>query len=134
MENSNTNLMKPLNKYWRPLMAWSYLVICLFDFLLAPMLIAISQDSASKMVEWNPLTLRGAGMYHMAMLAIVGITAWGRTQEKINMSPFGGVSMERETFQTKPTNNINNKRPRQVDDEFDFEDIPPTKNKQSRKT
>lgn len=127
MDHTSNNLMKPLNKYWRPLMAWSYLVICLFDFLLAPMIIAIVQDNAAKMIEWNPLTLRGAGMYHMAMLAIVGITAWGRTQEKINMSPFGGMTMERETFQTKPNNNINrNTQPRNADMEFEA-DVQPVK-------
>lgn len=111
-------------------MAWSYLIICLFDFLLAPIIIAIVQDNAAKMIEWNPLTLRGAGMYHMAMLAIVGITAWGRTQEKINMNPFGGVTMERETFQTKPNANINNKT-RDADMEFE-RDVQPIK--KTRKT
>lgn len=130
MDNTTNNLMKPLNKYWRPLMAWSYLIICLFDFLLAPIIIAIVQDNAAKMIEWNPLTLRGAGMYHMAMLAIVGITAWGRTQEKINMNPFGGVTMERETFQTKPNANINNKT-RDADMEFE-RDVQPIK--KTRKT
>lgn len=128
--NQNQLIQSKLNRLWRPLMAWSYLVICLFDFLIAPILLAMVNDNPAKMIEWNPLTLRGAGMYHMAMLAIVGITAWGRTQEKINMTPFGGMSMERETFETRPHTNINNKA---RDADMDFEpDVQPVK--KSRKS
>jgi hypothetical protein len=34
--------------------------------------------------ELEPLTLQGAGLFHMAMGAILGIAAYGRTQEKLN--------------------------------------------------
>ena len=34
-------------------------------------------------VAWNPLTLQGAGLYHLAMGAILGVAAWSRGQEKI---------------------------------------------------
>jgi len=33
--------------------------------------------------QWMPLTLQGAGLFHIAMGAVLGITAFGRTQEKI---------------------------------------------------
>ena len=33
--------------------------------------------------QWNPLTLQGAGFFHIAMGAVLGISAYGRTQEKI---------------------------------------------------
>jgi hypothetical protein len=33
--------------------------------------------------QWQPLTLIGAGLFHMAMGAVLGITAWSRGQEKI---------------------------------------------------
>jgi hypothetical protein len=33
--------------------------------------------------QWQPLTLQGAGLYHIAMGAVLGIAAYGRTQEKI---------------------------------------------------
>jgi hypothetical protein len=33
--------------------------------------------------QWNPLTLQGAGLFHLAMGAVLGIAAFGRTQEKL---------------------------------------------------
>jgi hypothetical protein len=33
--------------------------------------------------QWNPLTLQGAGLFHIAMGAVLGISAFGRTQEKL---------------------------------------------------
>lgn len=72
-------------KWWRPIMAWQYFIICMFDFLVAPILISIFTDqSAAKIIQWEPLTLRGGGLYHLSMMAIVGVTAWSRGQETIN--------------------------------------------------
>lgn len=72
------------HKSWRPAMAWSYMTICLFDFMLAPIIYAILNTSQSAAhLQWAPLTLQGGGLYHMSMLAIVGVTAYGRTREKI---------------------------------------------------
>lgn len=116
-------------------MAWAYLVICLFDFLIGPVFWTIMQEAANvkTFVQWKPLTSAGGGLFHMAMLAIVGVTAWGRTQEKMRMGPFGGMQYERETIEARPSRseesiNRNVNRPRNVDDEFDFEeDISPKK-------
>lgn len=69
--------------YWRPAMAWSYFVICLFDFLVAPLFFGIVSSKAGVISQWVPLTLQGNGLYHLAMCAIVGAYAWGRSQEKI---------------------------------------------------
>lgn len=33
--------------------------------------------------QWMPLTLQGAGLFHAAMGAILGIAAWTRGREKI---------------------------------------------------
>jgi hypothetical protein len=33
--------------------------------------------------QWQPLTLQGAGLFHLAMGAVLGIAAFGRTQEKV---------------------------------------------------
>jgi hypothetical protein len=35
------------------------------------------------MTQWMPLTLQGAGLFHLAMGAVLGIAAWSRGQEKI---------------------------------------------------
>jgi formate hydrogenlyase subunit 3/multisubunit Na+/H+ antiporter MnhD subunit len=114
-------------------MAWLYFTICLFDFIVGPVLWAIIQQDAKTITQWVPLTSRGGGLFHMAMMAIVGITAWGRTQEKINMSPFG-VEMQRDSFESYPSEKLNNKSPKNVDDEFEFEETPNKKSRQSRKT
>lgn len=69
---------------WRPFMAWQYAVVCIFDFLLAPIVMAIIQTIGKlPITQWHPITLEGAGLYHMAMMAIVGITSWTRGQERI---------------------------------------------------
>jgi len=76
-----------LNNKWRPAMGWTYMVICIMDFIVFPtMWMAITQASgvASGAFNWEPLTLKGAGLFHVAMGAVLGITAWSRGQEKIN--------------------------------------------------
>lgn len=34
---------------------------------------------------WSPLTLQGAGLFHLAMGGILGVTAWSRGQEKMTL-------------------------------------------------
>lgn len=73
-----------INKKWRPAMGWMYMVVCCFDMILFPILWAAIQSYQHQMLtQWNPLTLQGAGLFHIAMGAILGITAFGRTQEKL---------------------------------------------------
>lgn len=69
------------------MMAWSYMVICIFDFVIAPVLWSIFQASNKGNVTepWVYGTLQGAGLFHMAMGAILGVTAWSRGQEKMSM-------------------------------------------------
>lgn len=69
---------------WRPAMAWLYLIINAFDFLITPVALALISHNPAAAATWQPLTLQGGGLFHVSMLAIVGVTAWGRTQEKIN--------------------------------------------------
>jgi hypothetical protein len=73
-----------INK-WRPAIAWSYLFVCLFDFVGLPILYSAISENVDKLIDWTPYTLKGGGLYHMAMLTIVGVTAWGRTQEKLTL-------------------------------------------------
>jgi hypothetical protein len=42
--------------------------------------------------QWQPLTLQGAGLFHMAMGAVLGLSAWGRTQEKLGGANNGGLA------------------------------------------
>lgn len=75
-----------INRRWRPAMGWLYMATCLFDFILFPILWSILQalTKGSVTTQWQPLTLQGAGLYHIAMGAVLGIAAYGRTQEKIS--------------------------------------------------
>lgn len=69
---------------WRPAMGWMYMVVCTCDFVLFPILWALLQAAMKQPVtQWNPLTLQGAGLFHIAMGAVLGITAFGRTKEKL---------------------------------------------------
>lgn len=74
-----------IDRRWRPVMAWSYMIICVFDFIAAPILWSILQVSYKGNVTeaWTPLTLQGAGLFHLAMGAILGVTAYSRGQEKM---------------------------------------------------
>lgn len=73
-----------LVSYWRPMMAWQYMSVCIFDFILAPIMMVIYSDHAGvPFVAWHPISLEGGGLYHLAMGAVLGITSWSRGQEKL---------------------------------------------------
>ena len=90
--------------YWKPAAAIIYLAICIFDFIIAPVYLNMKGDSLSslilairdlspdaqvivlnlKLAAWEPLTLKGSGVFHMAFGAILGATVWARGQERVN--------------------------------------------------
>lgn len=71
------------NRYWRPAMGWQYLVVCLFDFMFAPMFMSwFSFFTKTPLVPWVPLTLQGGGLYHLSMGTVVGITSYAKSQER----------------------------------------------------
>lgn len=73
-----------MNRKWRPAMGWTYMAVCIFDFILAPIFWAALQATLNQdITQWRPLTLEGAGLFHMAMGAVLGVAAWSRGQEKI---------------------------------------------------
>ena len=84
-----------MNSKWRPAMGWMYMVVCFFDFVGAPILWSLLQAvfHGGVNVQWQPLTLQGAGLFHVAMGAVLGLAAWGRTQEKLNGANNGGIAM-----------------------------------------
>lgn len=74
-----------INKKWRPVMGWVYMLTCTADFVLFPIMWSLLQalSKGSVTSQWQPLTLQGAGLYHIAMGAVLGIAAYGRTKEKV---------------------------------------------------
>ncbi len=82
-----------MNSKWRPMMGWLYMGVCAFDFVLFPIMWSLLQTVAHQPItQWQPLTLQGAGLFHIAMGAVLGLAAWGRTQEKLNGANNGGLS------------------------------------------
>ena len=108
MENNELLIMhEPLyKKLWRPALAWAYVAICIFDFLIAPtiMMAFFGQAQATTMLPpglliddyieilkvmpapiyhaWDPLTLKAGGFFHITMGAVIGVGSWTRGKEK----------------------------------------------------
>jgi hypothetical protein len=84
-----------MNSKWRPMMGWMYMAVCTCDFMLFPILWSLLQSFSHGTVnsQWQPLTLQGAGLFHIAMGAVLGIAAYGRTQEKLGGANNGGIQL-----------------------------------------
>ena len=94
-------------KFWRPIAAYVYLLICFIDFAGMPIYMQILNQGVnhaafaevqaleSEAVQlkaldkldlgrnvWQPLTLEGGALFHLAFGAILGVAAWTRGTEK----------------------------------------------------
>jgi hypothetical protein len=101
-----------LQKKWRPMMAMMYMCVCAADFIIFPIMFTIvqfweTQAANDAFRQWAPLTLQGGGLFHMAMGAVLGITAWSRGQEKIA----GVASQPQPTTVTTTTQQIQYSQP-----------------------
>lgn len=122
-----------LQKKWRPMMAMMYMVVCIFDFIIFPIGFTVVQfweiqPENDKFRQWEPLTLVGAGLFHMAMGAVLGITAWSRGQEKMAGVAASPVAFNNSTtpslIHTSSTSMENFKQPiRKKPTEDDFPEI-----------
>jgi hypothetical protein len=99
---------------WRPAAAAVYLIICLLDFGVMPLVyewinyslsnqslvdLALKFTNPTAQIEalhtlkqsrvWVPLTLQGNGMFHVAYGAILGVAAFTRGQEKVAWASVG---------------------------------------------
>jgi len=99
---------------WRPAAAAVYLIICLLDFGVMPLIyewinysmsnqslvdLALKFTNPTAQIEalhtlklsrvWVPLTLQGNGMFHVAFGAILGVAAFTRGQEKVAWASVG---------------------------------------------
>ena len=77
-----------MTKKWRPMMAMMYMTCCLMDFAIFPIMFTIvqfweTQAANDAFRQWVPITLQGGGLFHVAMGAVLGVSAYGRTQEKV---------------------------------------------------
>ena len=91
-----------LNRTWRPIAAVVYLAICIFDFIIAPAFMGFKSANLAQIAgavkgldpaiavaiiqnrtPWQPLTLQGSGLFHVAFGAILGVAAWTRGTAQI---------------------------------------------------
>jgi hypothetical protein len=93
-----------MNSKWRPMMGWMYMLVCTMDMVVFPVLWSLLQTTTgSPITQWNPLTLQGAGLFHIAMGAVLGIAAFGRTQEKLGGANNGGIQTPGTGFASSPS-------------------------------
>jgi hypothetical protein len=77
-----------MKSFWRPAMGWLYMLICFMDFVAFPLismfLPIIERGFGLQMgyTAWQSLTLSNGGLIHLAFGGILGVSAFGRTQEK----------------------------------------------------
>ena len=80
-----------IKQFWRPGMGWLYMAICAADFIIFPALMIFlpvifkASGISIPYIPWKSLTLENGGMVHMAFGAILGVTAWTRGSEKIQI-------------------------------------------------
>lgn len=87
-----------IQKKWRPMMAVMYMSVCIFDFIIFPIMFTIvqfweTQAANDAFRQWQPITLLGGGLFHLAMGAVLGVSAWSRGQEKIAGAATGNQMM-----------------------------------------
>ena len=93
-----------MNSKWRPMMGWMYMLVCTMDMVVFPVLWSLLQTTTgTQITQWNPLTLQGAGLFHIAMGAVLGIAAFGRTQEKLGGANNGGAQTPGTGFASSPS-------------------------------
>ena len=97
-----------INRRWRPAIAWQYIVVCLFDFLIAPSFnfyyFAFYESSGAVYSQWQAITLSSSGLYHIAMGAIIGVTAWQRGEEKKLRYSHNEENNDREETRSRQSN------------------------------
>lgn len=97
-----------MTKKWRPMMALMYMVCCLFDFAIFPIMFTVVQfwevqAANDAFRQWAPITLQGGGLFHVAMGAVLGVSAYGRTQEKLGAATNTSTSVPAPSVQVPPT-------------------------------
>jgi len=71
-------------KQWHLFAAWLYLIIIAFDFLIAPIAnVVILAYFKYPIIAWAPITLQGGGIFHISMLAVIGVATWGQSRQMV---------------------------------------------------
>lgn len=119
-----------MTKKWRPMMAMMYMTCCLFDFALFPIMFTVVQfwevqATNDAFRQWVPITLQGGGLFHVAMGAVLGVSAYGRTQEKVagatqvGTNPGYGIPSQPQNYQQPVSYRPVSQQPQRVEPMFD---------------
>ena len=85
---------------WRPAMAWLWFVVSACDFIIFPVLNAVAAGAGMiPYTPWEPLTLKGGGLFHISMGGVVGVATYMRSQEKLAVfnGPLGNGTVSSST-------------------------------------
>ena len=84
---------------WRTKLAKVYIVICLCDFVVFPVLWSIVQVYKGGEVTnaWVPITMAGGGLLHLSFGAILGVSAHAKMKERVS---YNETQLERDEFDT----------------------------------
>ena len=83
-----------MQKLWRPAMGWTYMAINVFDFILAPAFVLYLRMKGVQVDMWKSLTLDNGVFIHLAFGAILGVSAYGRSQEKTKSLEMNGNNID----------------------------------------
>jgi hypothetical protein len=79
-----------IKTYWRPAMAWLYMLICFMDFvgfpiitMVLPVVFNMFGITTFTYKPWMPISLTNGGIIHLSFGAILGVSAWSRGKEKL---------------------------------------------------
>ena len=91
-----------IRSHWRPMMAFVYMAVVIFDFIIGPIFWSIVQIyGGSIALQWSPLTLISGGVFHAAMGAVLGISAFSRGREKVE-----SLKVHYQNGESDDTNNV----------------------------
>ena len=73
-----------MDKIWKPAFAVTYMLICLFDFIIGPVIYNVLQflNPGQHLDMWQAVTLQGGGLFHMSAGAILGIAAFNKDKKE----------------------------------------------------
>jgi len=113
---------------WRPVAAFVYFFICMMDFMVMPFLTFLWHEPLSHILTqingfspdiqkeilakttifWSPITIAGAGIIHMAFGAILGVSAWGRSSERVELVKQNATTQRILFGQKPPSGDVDN--------------------------
>ena len=72
-----------IKQLWRPAIAWAFVAIILFDFIIGPVIVLAMIKAGVTIAMWKSLTLDASGFFYLAIGSILTASSWTRGQEKI---------------------------------------------------